>query len=1216
MELLNTDMMEEEIAILRMDNQRGEELLQDAIEERQRLKDELEKIKGELLESTQRGLEMTPGIKTPELFSLTPRLSPLGTVPATPANTMATSVREECTLETTKKDGPAGTVLKEKNTSEPVKEDVAETEIKLKKPNICPDRFNGKVPWKDYKAHFMACRVANGWNDGQAKVFLAASLQGPALSVLGCQPEGKKYSFRDLISSLDQRFGPGQQAEYHLMELRHRRQGEKETLQELGQSIRELSALAYPEFSEEGRDRLARGHFMDSVGNRAIREAIFRAKPTSLDDSIKASLAAESYHKVEEQRAADKTKKYARMVETEPTVEATGEVPVNQAVVDRAVQQIISRLGENVPTGSKDTIRPFGRRKANTEDVCHNCRCKGHFARDCKKPKARRSRMSDKRHAAISGTRERAGRSQGSDKFKGGHLQRGGGSVKTHQVPLESDRQLRGEETLKESPLSCGRGGLPTLEVPTLRETLRQGSGLFVPAVVRGVKVNMLIDTGATNTLLSASTYYNMSPERRPTLNTEGVGVHGADGTLIKTMGSACVEVQVGKTVRVVCVVFAQLEVEGILGMDYLLPTNGRLDFRNLTFTVNGERIKCVDRHRAGESHQNADSLSHRPRSRCGRDEISCDEDEGKSVERSVVMDTSDQDAEVRADLRVVGVQPQISKEGWRRAQLEDEQMNWLIQAKEEAGTRPDWEIVSPKSTAAKNYWLQWEQLTVRQGILQRRWESHDGREVHWQTVVPQEYREEILREMHAVRTSGHLGTKRTMTKVRLKFHWSGLSADVRSFIRRCDLCAARKLPSKKQNAPLQQHLFGVPVERVAMDICGPFPVTTSGNRYILVIGDYFSKWFEAYPIPDEKAVTVAVRFVEEFVCRFGVPRTLHTDQGRNFEANLLAEVCKILGVEKTRTTPYNPKSDGMVERFNRTLVNIVAIMMKDQGNKKDWDRELPFATAAYRSTPQESTGETPNMVMLGREVSLPIDLTIGEPSAEEETQDLDYAQEMRMRMQRSHDRARKCLAKSARRQKRHYDRNVCKEQFVEGKFCWLFNPAKKKGVSPKLMCRWEGPYLILDKLSDVTYRIQGKSGEKMKVVHSDRLKPYEGKPLKPWAKRRSSSQEEDNQVSPETQLQEISEVSQGSDQETQASPEVESLEEANLPETEELAGADEQMGSKESIQENLTPEAHVEHVQPSVPTRTEIAPAPVVQSPARARKNPLRQRRPPQRYR
>ena len=263
------------------------------------------------------------------------------------------------------------------------------------------------------------------------------------------------------------------------------------------------------------------------------------------------------------------------------------------------------------------------------------------------------------------------------------------------------------------------------------------------------------------------------------------------------------------------------------------------------------------------------------------------------------------------------------------------------------------------------------------------------------------------------------------------------------------------------------------------------------------MVGDYFSKWFEAYPVHDQKPETVAKRFVEEFVCRLGVPKTLHTDQGRNFESRLMAEVNRILGIEKTRTTPYNPKSDGMVERFNRTLVNIVSILM-DQENNQDWDEELPYATAAYRSTPQESTGETPNMLMLGREVSLPIDLTTEEPLLEEETEGLDYAQEMRRRMQRSHDRVRKHLMRSARRQKRYYDKGTCKESKGKGKgkFAWLYNPIKKKGVSPKPMCRWEGPYLILDKLSDVTYRVQRKQGGKMKVVHCDRLKPYEGEPL------------------------------------------------------------------------------------------------------------------------
>ena len=106
-------------------------------------------------------------------------------------------------------------------------------------PTSPPDRFNGKTPWKDYREHFEECRLANNWTDEQAAVFLAASLQGPALKVLSHKDgEGKKYSYQELVGLLKRRFGPGQQAENHLMELHHRKQGAKKSLQELGQAVR------------------------------------------------------------------------------------------------------------------------------------------------------------------------------------------------------------------------------------------------------------------------------------------------------------------------------------------------------------------------------------------------------------------------------------------------------------------------------------------------------------------------------------------------------------------------------------------------------------------------------------------------------------------------------------------------------------------------------------------------------------------------------------------------------------------------------------------------------------------------------------------------------------------------------------------------------------------------------------------------------------------
>lgn len=108
-------------------------------------------------------------------------------------------------------------------------------------------------------------------------------------------------------------------------------------------------------------------------------------------------------------------------------------------------------------------------------------------------------------------------------------------------------------------------------------------------------------------------------------------------------------------------------------------------------------------------------------------------------------------------------------------------------------------------------------------------------------------------------------------------------------------------------------------MERVAIDVVGPLPSTTSGNRFILVVVDYFTRWPEAYAIPNQKARTIAQKLVDEWVCRYGVMQMLHTDKGKNFESRIFKEMTDILGIKKTRTTPYHPQSDGLVEIMNRT---------------------------------------------------------------------------------------------------------------------------------------------------------------------------------------------------------------------------------------------------------------------------------------------------------
>ena len=163
---------------------------------------------------------------------------------------------------------------------------------------------------------------------------------------------------------------------------------------------------------------------------------------------------------------------------------------------------------------------------------------------------------------------------------------------------------------------------------------------------------------------------------------------------------------------------------------------------------------------------------------------------------------------------------------------------------------------------------------------------------------------------------------------------------------------------------------------------------------------------------------------------------------------------------------------------------------------------KVPIALFAYRSAVQESTGETPNMLMLGREVQLPIDLTVESTSDIEEDEpetQTDYALALRERMRSAHEQARQKLAQAARHQKRTYDRKTERDCLQVGNFVWYFNPAKTKGLSPKLQRKWKGPYLITHKLADVIYRIQRKPRGKMMVIHCDRLKPYVGETLKSW---------------------------------------------------------------------------------------------------------------------
>ena len=151
---------------------------------------------------------------------------------------------------------------------------------------------------------------------------------------------------------------------------------------------------------------------------------------------------------------------------------------------------------------------------------------------------------------------------------------------------------------------------------------------------------------------------------------------------------------------------------------------------------------------------------------------------------------------------------------------------------------------------------------------------------------------------------------------------------------------------------------MGYPLQLVAVDILGPLPESENRNKYILVVGDYFTRWMEAYPIPNQEAATVETKITEEFFFRFSPPEQLHSDQGRQFESELIAEVCKLLGINKSRTTPYHPQSDRLVERFNRTLLAMLATISEEK--PFDWEGKLRSVCMAYNTSVHPTTGYSP----------------------------------------------------------------------------------------------------------------------------------------------------------------------------------------------------------------------------------------------------------------
>jgi hypothetical protein len=358
---------------------------------------------------------------------------------------------------------------------------------------------------------------------------------------------------------------------------------------------------------------------------------------------------------------------------------------------------------------------------------------------------------------------------------------------------------------------------------------------------------------------------------------------------------------------------------------------------------------------------------------------------------------------------------------------------------------------------------------------------------IHRQVVMPLSLRKSLVEEYHNSALSGHLAYRRTFQKLRDKYYWPSMLNDIREYCQKCEECARQKR-SKNRATLLSLLPAAGPFERLGLDFVGPIhPTSYEGNNYILVITDYFTKWVEVIALPDWTAETTCKALVDKIINYHGPPRVIVTDRGTNFTSELFNHLCKALKTKHCTTTAYHPQTNGLTERFNKTMVDMLRKYLID--GYEDWEEMLGHVAFAYRHSVNSSTHETPYFLNHGRDAVMPIDNFLTPHSTEPITPQ-DYKSQTMKRLFDAFQLVKKNLERARLQQKQQYDKRAKNFEYQVGDKVLLDVRAVIPGVSKKLLPRFEGPYRILKICNNHTVEILPTKGGKVQLVHVNRIKP------------------------------------------------------------------------------------------------------------------------------
>ncbi|CAF1488885.1 unnamed protein product [Adineta steineri] len=370
----------------------------------------------------------------------------------------------------------------------------------------------------------------------------------------------------------------------------------------------------------------------------------------------------------------------------------------------------------------------------------------------------------------------------------------------------------------------------------------------------------------------------------------------------------------------------------------------------------------------------------------------------------------------------------------------------------------------------------------IDQNVLYKVVSRHNSRTKIKLIYLPSSMRTEVLMSYHDHPTAGHFGSKRTWMKLRDCCYWPKMRGEIESYIRSCDKCA--KFNIKRSKPPGKLNPIIPPegqMELVGMDFWGPTrEPSADGNRYILVITDYLTKFVVAKALPNNTAQTTAQTFVEDFIFKFGVPNRLITDQGVHFNNDLMRNITQMIGFDHIKSTPYHPQTNGQVERFNATFRPQLAKLYDE--NLNNWDEYLSAVVYAYNTGQHGTTGYSPFQLMFGRQPTLPLaqkhaTFTLTKPN--------DYWPRIVRSLKMYHQAARQNIQIQQGLAKARFDQNRSDPVYKQNDLVLWRQP----GHLSKLEARYSGPHVIIQE-KHPSYTIQEQETGIQRKVHVADLQP------------------------------------------------------------------------------------------------------------------------------